>query len=475
MVGHDVVRSCGHWLVAVLYVVTLVGCGKSPDEGSQDSVSGTERIGWNQSAADPADLPSFRYVIYVDGGRSDLAGVSCVPAGARQLSCSAPLPTMSPGSHTIELATVARDGAESERTAPAQVNVGASGSSSTAPVSIQTVVSANKDAKSASEPAAWSAQVLTKDGVRLQLERISDQVVEPIDMAFTPDGRLLVAEREGRVLLATEGRLIPQPALFKEEGLEQLHAIAVDPQFERTHFVYAVFTNSVRSGVRAFGIARFRELSNTLAERVIVRDQIARASSTPSASMRVAADGKLFVAFDDADTSSLADDLSSANGKLLRMNPDGTTPDDQAGGSPLYASAYRSPRGLDWYPAAPMLWIADRDRPESSRLSVVAMSEGRQKRGLPRTSYRLPRDSPVSSVAFYRIATSSALRNNLLVASEEGRHLLRVLLDPQEPSRIVATERLLQDMIGGVRTVAVGPDGAIYLGTANAIGRLVPQ
>jgi glucose/arabinose dehydrogenase len=61
------------------------------------------------------------------------------------------------------------------------------------------------------------------------------------------------------------------------------------------------------------------------------------------------------------------------------------------------------------------------------------------------------------------------------VASEEGRHLLRILLDPQEPSRIVTTERLLQDVIGGVRTVAVGADGAIYLGTANAIGRLVPQ
>jgi aldose sugar dehydrogenase len=471
------VRAWCRWLGPVLYAVALMACDKSktPDEGEQP-VSGSERIGWNQAAADPAEFPSYRYVIYVDGGRSDLADVSCVPAGATQVSCSARLPMMSSGSHTIELATV-RDGVESERSEPITVNGGTS-VSTTAPIeSGNSSTAATKNANETSASTKWSSNtpVVTKDGVKLRLEQISDAVVEPIDMSFLPDGRLLVAEREGRVQIVSEGRLLPQPALLKDETLEQLHAIAVDSQFDRTHFVYTVFTSSSGSGARTFGIARFREVSNTLADRVIVRDQIARASSTPSASLRVAADGKLFAAFDDADNSRLAEDLSSANGKMLRLNPDGTTPDDQAGGSPLFSYAYRSPRGFDWHPTSQALWIADRDRPDSSRLSIVMMGDGRQRRGVPRAAYRLPQDSPASSVAFYRADASPALRNNLLMASEEGRHLLRILLDPQEPSRIVATERLLQDVIGGVRAVAVGPDGAIYLGTANAIGRLVPQ
>jgi aldose sugar dehydrogenase len=471
------VRAWCRWLGPVLYAVALVACdkSKSPDEGG-GQLSGSERLGWNQSSADPAELPTYQYVAYVDGARSDLADVSCVPAGATQVSCSARLPTMSPGSHTIELATV-RGGVESERSAPLTVNVGTSGSVTTSVESGNTATATTKNAKETAAPTKWSGntQVVTRDGVRMSLEQISDAVIEPLDMSFLPDGRLLVAERDGRVQIVSEGRLLPQPALLKDETLEQLHAIAVDPRFDRTHFVYTVFTSSSRSGARTFGIARFREVSNTLAERVIVRDQLARASSTPSASLRVAADGKLFVALDDADSTRLAEDLSSANGKMLRLNPDGTTPDDQAGGSPLFSYTYRSPRGFDWHPTSQALWIADRDRPDWSRLSVVAMGEGRQKRGVPRTAYRLPQDSPASSVAFYRADASPALRNNLLVASEEGRHLLRILLDPQEPSRIVATERLLQDVIGGVRTVAVGPDGAIYLGTANAIGRLVPQ
>src|SRR4030095_6600620 len=132
--------------------------------------------------------------------------------------------------------------------------------------------------------------VVTKDGVQLRLEQISDAVVDPIDMSFLPDGRLLIAEREGRVQIVSRGRLLPQPVLLKDETLEQLQAIAVDPQLDRTCSVHTVFPSSARSGARTFGIARFREVSNTLADRVIIRDQIARASSTPSASLRVAAD-----------------------------------------------------------------------------------------------------------------------------------------------------------------------------------------
>jgi glucose/arabinose dehydrogenase len=473
------VRALCRWLGPLLYAVAVVACHKSktPEGGGEEPVSGSERVGWNQSAPDGSDPSSFRYVIYVDGQRSDLMDVSCVKAGATQLSCSARLPTMSQGSHTIELATVPGDGGpESDRSSPLQVNVGSSGHIPTSIDSASQATARVDRPKPAAAPSSWtSPPVVTKDGVQLRLEQISDAVVDPIDMSFLPDGRLLVAEREGRVQIVSEGRLLPQSALLKDETLEQLHAIAVDPHFDRTHFVYTVFTSSSRSGARTFGIARFREVSNTLAERVIIRDQIARASSTPSASLRVAADGKLIAAFDDADSARLAEDLSSANGKILRLNPDGTTPDDQAGGSPLFSYAYRSPRGFDWHPTSKALWIADRDRPDWSRLSVVAMGEGRLRRGVPRTAYRLPQDSPASSIAFYRADASPALRNNLLLASEEGRHLLRILIDPQEPSRIVATERLLQDVIGGMRTVAVGADGAIYLGTANAIGRLVPQ
>jgi glucose/arabinose dehydrogenase len=460
-----------------LCAVAVSACGDSPSEGDRTSqtITGSERLGWSQSAESAAEVSTFRFALYIDGVRSDLPDAFCNSGGSsRDFSCSAALPAMSSGAHTLELATLIGDGgAESARSSPLRVNVVPAGTRS-----VSRAGSESSAAESTAAP-AWrtSTPIVTTDGLQFRLEQIAANLVDPTDLAFAPDGRLFVAYRDGRILVVRNGRLLAQPALLPGDGAdaEQLHAIAVDPQFERTRFVYTLFTSPSRAGTPMFGIARFREASDTLADRVVVRDEIAATSSTPSASLRVGADGKLFAAFDDGGVPRLAGDLASANGKLLRMNPDGTTPDDQEGGSSLFSYEYRSPRGFDWHPSAQTLWIADRDLPDSSRLSVVANSSRLRKRGVLRAAFRLPQGTLASSVAFYRGGSTAAMRDNLLVASEEGRHLLRIRLDPQEPTRVVATERLLQDAIGGVRSVAVGPDGAIYLGTGDALGRLVPQ
>ena len=72
-----------------------------------------------------------------------------------------------------------------------------------------------------------------------------------------------------------------------------------------------------------------------------------------------------------------------------------------------------------------------------------------------------------ASVAFYSDALIPSLTGSLLVASPEGRHLLRIAAD-----RVTA---LLQDQAGAITAVAVAPDGAIYFANASAVGRLVPD
>src|SRR5207302_1460304 len=96
---------------------------------------------------------------------------------------------------------------------------------------------------------------------------------------------------------------------------------------------------------QTFSLARFREAANTFGDRIIVLDDIA-ARSDPAAALRFGPDGALYAAFDDGGDPRSADDLSSAHGKVLRLNPDGSTPADQEGATPLYASGLQSPRGL---------------------------------------------------------------------------------------------------------------------------------
>jgi glucose/arabinose dehydrogenase len=400
---------------------------------------------------------------------------------------------MSKGAHTLELATFTVDGPESARSAPLTVTVtglatavvpSASPQPSSKPSTASSSASSTSSTLAQSSTSLWSTApaspaalpVVTSDGVALKLQRIAGGFADPTDLAFLPDGRVFVAERAGSVRVLRDGQVLHDPALSpppSSSGQDQLIALAIDPQFDLTHFVYAIVTASSSSGGPAFALVRFREAANTLADRAVLVDNIPASPDGPSASLRFGVDGKLFAAFDDAGSHSLAGDLASPNGKILRLNPDGTTPADQEGGTPLYSYPYWSPRGLDWHPVSRMLWIADRSGLASGVLSVVT-SSGVRTRGIIRSAMSLPQETVPSSIAFYRGGRIPAFRDNLLVASDEGRHLLRIQIDPRDPTRVVATERLLQDRIGGIRLVGVAPAGEIYVATAHAIGTLVP-
>src|SRR5438874_2112523 len=101
----------------------------SPPEtiaAATQTINGTERIGWDQPAADAVDLAAIRYAIYVDGTRTEAAGVACAAAStAGGFACTARLPALAPGLHTLQLASFLDDGRvlESERSAALQVTV----------------------------------------------------------------------------------------------------------------------------------------------------------------------------------------------------------------------------------------------------------------------------------------------------------------------------------------------------------------
>jgi len=276
------------------------------------------------------------------------------------------------------------------------------------------------------------------------------------------------------LVLTVDGRLLAEPALTLARGRAtdpRLLSLAVDPAFDRTHLVYAVYTTAAADGSRAFTLSRFTEASNKIFGEIVLLDGVA-ASPSSSASVRVGADGKLFAAFDDGGDPRRAGDLASPSGKVLRLNPDGTTPDDQAGLTPTYATDLHSPRGFDWQPGSRVLWITDRRPDDTASLTAVGSSAGAQRRGVRLAAYSLPRDTRPSSAAFLRGTSLPGLQNDLLIASAEGRHLLRVRFDRSSATRVASTERLLQDVVGSVRVVAVAPDAGLYVATDDAVAQI---
>jgi glucose/arabinose dehydrogenase len=250
-------------------------------------------------------------------------------------------------------------------------------------------------------------------------------------------------------------------------------ALTLDPQFPRTGFVYAIYTaESARQG-RVFRLARFREVGGELAQQVVLLDGIPASSEAPTASLHFGPDGKLYAAFDDGGDERRSGDLASFNGKILRLNPDGSTPGDQAAATPVFLADLRSPRGFDWRPAEGTVWIAETASDTSEQLQVFMPGSRSSESRSAVLKYALPQPVGASDITFYRGELLPAFRGDLLVAADEGRHILRLRFDARRGS-IAASERLLHDRVGPVRVVGIGTRGEIYFCTPDALGRLVP-
>ena len=450
--------------VGLLLSISVAACNKkepeTPDPGNPSGevrVSPGDRLGWTQQAADSIQLATYQFALYIDGTRTVLSGVNCTPAAGGTFDCSAILPPLTTGTHTLELGSFVLDGTvtiESSRSAALRVIAGGTSSFS-----------------------ASSVLVTTVEQVRLNLSPIAEGLLLPSDLAFAPDGSIFVAERTGAVRLIREGVLADLPALdlTREIGSPEggLLAVALDPQFADNGFMYVLHTvEAPRNGLE-FTVARVRFAGDTFGERAVLLDRTRAATTAPSGALRVGPDGKLYVAFDSAADYRVAGSFATYNGKVLRLNTDATTPDDQPASNPIFSLEHPQPLALDWQPESRTMWVIDRVGDDAGRLSAV-LKHALQSRSAFRTSYTLPAGTGAASAAFYRGDLMAIFKGNLFLASEAGRQLIRLRFDPDDATKIVSVERMLQNEIGPVRVVSEGPDGALYVATESVLYRLAP-
>ena len=404
--------------------------------GGGETVAGNERIGWDQQAANPAELATFRYAIFVDGNRTEVAGVSCgASAAAAGFPCSGRLPAMTAGAHALQLSTfVVRDGQTFESDRSSTLNV---------------VVTASTTGDEEGSTPVVGALVKIAGAATFRTERVVQGFERPTDMAIAPDRRVFVAEESSRVRLVSGGAT--RTALDAVPGTT-ITALTLDPQFARTRHVY-VLRAVVDGASPIFQLVRYREVGGTLGEAATLLDGVPASAPRPAAALRFGPDGKLYAAFE---------------GRVLRLNADGTTPRDQRTGSPVFARGAHKPRGLDW-DADGRLWIADRDdETRTERLLGFGARPGPALPHLvPTVSYALPAALGASSLAFHPMG-------DLLIGGAVAAHVLRVRFEPGDRLRVLGTERLLEGDVDAVRAVAAWSDGSVYLCTNGSLVVLVP-
>jgi glucose/arabinose dehydrogenase len=370
---------------------------------------------------------------------------------------------MSAGQHSLQIASyVFIDGVPSESAKSAPLVVTSSGSS----VSNTASVSLASDAPPVSAPLPPTARDLTvADGTQLQVRAVAE-VERPAGLAISDDGGVFIADRSGRVRLIRDGSLVGETEVGNIASSSILD-LALDPQFNRTHFVFVM--EAVAGDPPTFRVSRFREAGGRLGERAVVFGGVQSAPDRPAASLAFGPDGLLYLALDDGGDQNNATRSGSYNGKVLRLNADGTTPADRAGASPIYASSLHSPRSLAWDAASSSLWVADAGAKRAVRIRET------DRRGAFVTPLQLPLASGPSSLAVYRRDLIPSLKGSLLVAPvEDATYLLRATLGDASQAA-GSSERLVVSDADAVRLVRVAPDGAVYVATDREVLRIAPR
>ncbi len=333
-------------------------------------------------------------------------------------------------------------------------------------------------------PAGPTDSYTATDGTRFAVQTLITGLEIPWSLAFTPDSRLFITERPGRVRVYRNGQLLAEPALTLTDvfttGESGVLGLAVHPDFASNRYVYLTYTASGPRGPIA-RLMRFREVDNRLAEGVVLLDDVPAANIHNGSRVRFGPDRRLYVTFGDVAVPSAAQDVASLNGKILRLNDDGTSATGNRFSSPVFSFGHRNPQGIDWHPTTGDLWESEHGQRDNDEINVIdsganygwpaiEANETRPDMRTPATFF-VPAVAP-SGASFYTGARIPAFRNQLFVATLREMSILRVSIDGR---RIAGIERLVQNRYGRLRDVVTGPDGYLYFCTSNRDGRATPN
>ncbi|UQZ37580.1 glucose sorbosone dehydrogenase [Paenibacillus sp. PK3_47] len=307
----------------------------------------------------------------------------------------------------------------------------------------------------------------------------------PWEIAFAPDGRIFITERPGTLRVIENGKLREAPLLelyapFVSTGEGGLLGLALDPAFADNGYAYVYHSYREGDGIQNRVLRIIIDSSAAEIDKVLL-DGIPGDTNHNGGRIKFGPDGYLYVTTGERYEPELAQDKESLGGKILRIAPDGSIPEDNPWpDSPVYSWGHRNAQGLSWQPGTGVLYSSEHGQSSHDEINIIEpganygwpLIEGGQageEGGISLKSPLLHSGDETWAPSGTAFITQGPWKGELLVASLAGEQLLWV--SPSGSNGEPAATALFEEEWGRLRNVAEGPDGTLYVLTNNRDGR----
>lgn len=369
-----------------------------------------------------------------------------------------------------------------------------------------------------------NAPVFTVGEEKYKVNILTTELDRPWAVVRGPDNTLYLTEKAGKIFIYRDGKRVASltgiPRELDEKGQGGLMDMAFHPQFKQNRFVYLSYItreNAIPSDGVNTRIARFRLVGNRLTDKkVLAQGGYGRDGAHFGSRMVFGADDKLYATFGERHNKEKSQDLKYLNGKVIRINDDGSIPQDNpfynvpGARKEIFTFGHRNPQGIDVHPLNGSLVISehgpsgyDAQLPTLARVGkadeinvlrpggnygwpwvfgspdVLPWTEEMHRLVadknliMPLREYTVPDGIAPAGVAFYTGEKFPSWKNSFFVAALRG-YLLRLDIDGE--NRLVKEEHLLPEGFSRIRDVTTGADGYLYvISDKGQLIQIVPQ
>ncbi len=296
------------------------------------------------------------------------------------------------------------------------------------------------------------------------------------ELAWNQGSALYITERSGKVSRwdGNELTALGTPKAI-ERGESGLMGMALDPDFQENSRLYLCYTTRSGSGLENV-VTRFRLQGNKIKKEEVILDGMRASFIHDGCRLAFGPEDKLLITMGDSSRASLAQNPGSLNGKVLRINTDGSLPaDNPYTDSPVYTLGHRNPQGLAVRPGTDQIYISEHGPDTDDEINRL----------VPGENYGWPTVKGTDEVEGYEpalwdwtptIAPAGIAfldSRTLFLATLKESKLHRLELSPDGE---ITEDEIVLSGFGRLRAVTLGPGGkCLYIGTSNRDGRGRPR